>query len=94
VPVVNLRARFGFERCPRDIRARLLVIEAGGRTVGLMADEAREFVTIPEAAVQPPNASISGLSSNYIEGIATLDDRIVLILDVLDVIGIAPPAAV
>jgi purine-binding chemotaxis protein CheW len=93
VPVVNLRVRFGFERCARDIRARLLVVEAGGRTVGLMADEAREFITIPESAVQPPNASISGLSGNYIEGIATLDNRIVLILDVQDVIGVAPPAA-
>ena len=58
-----------------------------------MADEAREFITIPEAAVQPPNASISGLSGNYLEGIATLGDRIVLILDVLDVIGVAPSAA-
>jgi len=93
VPVVNLRVRFGFERAERDIRSRLLVVEAGGRTVGLLADEAREFVTIPEAAVHPPNASLSGVSGNYIEGIATLADRIVLLLDVQDVIGVAPPAA-
>jgi purine-binding chemotaxis protein CheW len=43
--------------------------------------------------VQPPNASISGLSGNYIDGIATLNNRIVLILDVQDVIGAAPKAA-
>jgi purine-binding chemotaxis protein CheW len=93
VPVVNLRVRFGFERVPRDIRTRLLVVEAGGRVVGLLADDAREFMTIPETAVQPPGASISGLSGNYLEGIATLGDRIVLILDVQDVIAGAPPAA-
>ncbi len=87
VPVVNLRVRFGFERAPRDVRTRLLVVEAAGRLVGLMADEAREFITIPEAAVQPPNAAIAGLSGNYIEGIATIGDRIVLLLDVQDVIG-------
>ena len=90
VPVVNLRVRFGFERAARDIRSRLLVVDAGGRTVGLLADEAREFVRIPEAAVQPPAASISGLSSNYIDGVATLGDRIVLLLDIEDVIGSAP----
>ena len=93
VPVVNLRVRFGFERTPRDIRSRLLVVEAGGRMVGLMADDAREFVNIPADAVQPPSAAISGLSGNYIEGIATLGDRIVLVLDVQDVIGVAPTAA-
>ncbi len=93
VPVVNLRVRFGFERAARDIRARLLVVEAGGRMVGLLADEAREFITIPENAVQPPSASISGLSGNYIEGIATIGDRIVLLLDLDDVIGTAPLVA-
>src|SRR6188472_120349 len=50
VPVVNLRVRFGFERAARDLRTRLLVVEAAGRMVGLMADEAREFITIPETA--------------------------------------------
>lgn len=87
VPVVNLRARFGFDRVARDLRSRLLVVESAGRMVGLLADEAREFVTIPETAVQPPNASITGLSGNYIEGIATIEDRLVLILDVDTVIA-------
>ena len=49
VPVINLRVRFGFERNGRDLRTRLLVVEAGGRDVGLLADEAREFVTIADA---------------------------------------------
>lgn len=93
VPVVNLRIRFGFERGARDIRARLLVIDAAGRNVGLLADDAREFVTIDEAAIQPPNVSMAGISGNYIKGVATLGDRIVLLLDLDDVIGAAPTAA-
>lgn len=93
VPVVNLRVRFGFERTARDLRWRLLVVEAGGRTVGLLADEAREFITIPASAVQPPGGAMAGVSGNYIEGIATLEGRIVLMLDVVDVIGAGPLAA-
>jgi chemotaxis signal transduction protein len=93
VPVVNLRVRFGFERAARDIRARLLVVESAGRTVGLLVDEAREFTGIPDSAIQPPNAAISGLSGHYIKGVATLGERIVLVLDVDDVIGAAPLAA-
>ena len=93
VPVVNLRARFGFERIPRDIRARLLIVESGGRMVGLLADVAREFIVIPETAVQPSGASISGLSGNYLDGIATLGDRIVLIVNIESLIDVAPSAA-
>jgi purine-binding chemotaxis protein CheW len=93
VPVMNLRVRFGFERTARDLRTRLLIVESGGRMVGLLADAAREFMVIPEAAVQPPGASISGLSGNYLEGVATLGDRIVLIVDIENLIDVAPPAA-
>ncbi|HEX4346730.1 MAG TPA: chemotaxis protein CheW, partial [Vicinamibacterales bacterium] len=34
VPAVNLRARFGFERAPYDLRTRLIVVRAADRTVG------------------------------------------------------------
>ena len=94
VPVVNLRVRFGFERTTRDVRARLLVVESSGRMVGLLADEAREFVTIAADAIRPPGTSISGLTGNYIGGIATLGERIVLVLDVDDVIDASPLAGV
>jgi purine-binding chemotaxis protein CheW len=93
VPVINLRARFGFERAPIDLRTRLLVVQVQGRRVGLMADEAREFVGIPDAAVRPPGDAIVGLSGNYLEGVATLGDRIVLILDIREVVDTLPTAA-
>ena len=86
VPVLNLRVRFGFDRAPRDLRTRLLVVQHEGRRVGLMADEAREFVSIPDSSIQPPNEGIVGLSGDYLTGVATLGERIVLILDIGEVV--------
>lgn len=86
VPVINLRARFGFERMPLDLRTRLLVVQADARRVGLLADEAREFIAIADSAVRPPNEAIGGLSGNYVEGVATLGERIVLILNIREVV--------
>jgi len=93
VPVLNLRVRFGFERITRDLRMRLLVIEVAGRTIGLLADEAREFVTMADGAIQPPSDAIGGLSGNYIDGVATLGDRIVLILNLNNVVDAVPGVA-
>ena len=90
VPVVNLRVRFGFDRVARDLRTRLLVVEVGGRTIGLLADEAREFVPIPDASIHPPSDAIGGLSGNYLDGVATIGDRIVLILNLRHVIEAVP----
>lgn len=93
VPVINLRARFGFERAPIDLRTRLLVVQNEGRRVGLMVDDAREFIAIAEGLIQPPNEAIGGLSGNYLDGVATLGDRIVLVLNIREVVETVPTAA-
>jgi purine-binding chemotaxis protein CheW len=89
IPALSLRARFGFERVAGDLRTRLIVIGASQRTVGLIVDTAREFLSIPADAVKPPPDEISGLSGHYLEGIASLGNRLVLILDVDEVLKLS-----
>jgi len=80
IPAINLRARFGFAKVPYDLRTRLIVVESGGRTVGLIVDAARDFITISTEDIKPPPESIANLSADYLEGIATLNGRVVFIL--------------
>ena len=89
IPAINLRVRFGFEKAPHDLRTRLIVINAKSRVIGLIVDSAREFIAIPSSAIQPPNEAISGLKGKYLEGIATLGERIILILSLDEVIDMA-----
>ena len=93
VPVINLRARFGFERGSVNPRSRLLVVQHGARSIGLLADEAREFITIADTAIQPPGDAIGNLSGSYLDGVATLGQRIVLILNIREVVENTPIAA-
>jgi purine-binding chemotaxis protein CheW len=87
IPAINLRQRFGFPKAPYDLRTRLIVVRAGGRTVGLIVDNAREFVPIAGETIQPPPEGIAGLSGHYLSGIATLGERLALILDIEAVIS-------
>ena len=80
VPVLNLRVRFGFEKVERDLRSRLIVTNTGTRVVGLTVDTSREFLKIPAEAIEPPPEAITGLSGRYLEGIATVGERLILIL--------------
>ena len=91
VPVLNLRARFGFERAALDLRSRLLVVHVAGRTLGLLVDSAREFAPIAAETIRPPQDALTGLNGNYLEGVAVLNDRIVLVLDLAAVIDVAEP---
>ncbi|HLM55928.1 MAG TPA: chemotaxis protein CheW [Pyrinomonadaceae bacterium] len=88
IPALSLRARFGFEKIPYDLRARLVVVSSGVRTIGLIVDTAREFVRIPAGTIEPPPEAITGLSGKYLEGIATIGGRMILVLDLEEVIDI------
>jgi purine-binding chemotaxis protein CheW len=94
IPAINLRVRFGFEKIAYDVRTRLIVINTGNRSVGLIADTAREFVLIPGNVVQPPPEGLSGLSGRYLTGIAMLGERMVLVLNAEELLnftnGISP----
>jgi purine-binding chemotaxis protein CheW len=93
VPALNLRTRFGFEKAPFDLRSRLIVVNTGARIVGMIVDTAREFLNIPAAIIEAPPEAITGLSGKYLEGIATLDGRLVLILNLDEVIDIGSQQA-
>jgi purine-binding chemotaxis protein CheW len=91
VPAVNLRSRFGFDRIPYDLRTRLIVVQTNGRQVGLIVDEGREFLKLPASAVQPPQDSLAGLSSRYVEGIASFKDRLIVVLQLDQLMNFAEP---
>jgi purine-binding chemotaxis protein CheW len=86
VPAINLRRRFGFDSKAYDLQTRLIIVTHADRAVGLIVDAAREFVTIPSDAIQPPPEGLAGTTGNYLGGIATLNGKVILILDVAEVL--------
>jgi purine-binding chemotaxis protein CheW len=90
IPSINLRIRFGFPGVPIDSRARMLVLRPKGRTAGILVDSVREFVSIPASEIQRPgdvgHAMNRGLIDRFVEGIATLGKRVVLILNLDEVL--------
>jgi purine-binding chemotaxis protein CheW len=94
VPVVNLRARFGFERAAFDLRSRLIVVQSETRLIGLVVDAAREFVAIPSDRIQPPNDGLAGMSGRYVAGVASIGDRLILILSLERILTFAAPLTV
>ena len=89
IPAMSLRARFGFPTVPYDARSRLVIVRAPGRRVGLLVDSAREFATIPADSIVPPPDGVAGLSGPYLRGLAQLGERLVLVLDVLELLDVS-----
>jgi purine-binding chemotaxis protein CheW len=92
IPAVNLRTRFGFSRIAYDLRTRLIVVEADGRMVGLIVDAAREFTTLAGSEIKPPPDAIANLNGDYLEGIANINGRVILVLKLEELLKIADEA--
>src|SRR5262245_35778074 len=88
IPAVDLRSRFGFEEQERTNRTRLVVTNWNCRVVGVIVDSSREFLSIPKDAVQSPPATMTGLSGKYLKGIVTMGDRIILIVNLDELINV------
>jgi chemotaxis signal transduction protein len=70
-----------------DLRTRLIVVGHGDRVVGLIVDSAREFVKISPDSIQPPPEAMGGTSGHYLAGIATTAEKVILIIDVGEVLS-------
>ena len=86
IPAVSLRARFGFPRVAHDVRSRLVIVRAHGRTVGLIVDSAREFASIAPDDIKPLPEGIGGTSGRYVRGIAQKGERLLLIVDIRELL--------
>lgn len=87
IPVVDLRLRFGLAPAPRTLDSRVIVVRDGARTVGLLADSAREVVRIaPEAFEQPPEV-VAAQSHGFVSQVAQAGKRLVMRIDFAKVIG-------
>jgi purine-binding chemotaxis protein CheW len=91
VPAINLRSRFGFERIAYDLRTRLIVVQSNGRQIGLIVDDGREFLKLPADAIQPPQESLAGMSGRYVAGIASVSERLVLVLQLDQLMNFPEP---
>ncbi len=81
IPVVDSRKRFGLAEGERNSDNRIVVASIGGQDIGMVVDAVSEVLRIPMDAIEPPSSLITSQDSDYIRGIAKVEDRLVILLD-------------
>ena len=81
IPVINLRERFGLPSKEADKDTRIVVVEIQNKILGIMVDAVSEVLRIPASTIEPPPDIVTGVDAEYIEGIAKLPERLLILLD-------------
>jgi purine-binding chemotaxis protein CheW len=66
---------------PKDVKARVMVLEALGEGVGLMVDEVLEVLRCDDAALQAPRNVLDSGAGGFLASVLDLEGRLVLVLD-------------
>lgn len=80
VPVVNIRRRFRIEERTVDLNDHIIIAVTPKREVGIIVDEVLGVIECPEERIVMSGDVLSGME--YIEGMAKLEDGMVLIHDI------------
>ncbi len=82
VPVVNLRRRFELPVIATNPETRTLILNVGGEWIGVVVDSVTAVVPFDPAAVAAPPRLFRGLAGEYLKGIVRREDKLVIYLDV------------
>jgi len=96
VPIVDLRCRFGegvTESTPLHI---VIIVQIGGRQVGLIGDRVLDIVSVDAAEIQPVPRTAQGATTDFLSGLVSHDNTMIALIDLpnlLSVQDIGDPAA-
>ncbi len=82
IPIIDVRKRFGMEVLEYHERTCVLVVDIKGTSIGLVVDEVRDVLHIPQSQIEPPPKVSSKPESRFINGLGKTDDEVKILIDV------------
>lgn len=87
IPIINLRKLFGIDPRPSDEETRTIVVNVGARTMGCTVDSVSQVMRIPPESIHAAPDSITPEGTAYVTGFAKLDGRLLILLDIDELLG-------
>lgn len=64
-----------------------MLTESDGESIGVIVDSVSSVLRISEDSIEPPASVIAGDEIDYIQGIAKVDDSLIVLLDLTRIIS-------
>ena len=93
VPIIDLRQRFGLPRSDYGPTTVVIVLkvtgESGERTMGVVVDGVSDVYNVGAEQAKPPPDFGSVVDTEFVKGLATVGDKMVILLDIDNLINVA-----
>jgi purine-binding chemotaxis protein CheW len=88
LPVIDLRKRLSIQVTEETKETRVVVVNMSGMKVGMIVDGVSEVLTVSDDIIEPPPSMFNTIDTQYITGIARLEGRLIILLDLVEVLSV------
>ncbi len=82
VPIVDLRIRFDLGEPTYDQFTVVIILNIGRRVVGMVVDGVSDVIQLKSDEIKPAPEFASMLDTRYIQGLATVQARMIILIDI------------
>lgn len=94
IPVLDLIKHFGFQRASDNGYRRIMLVDVDGESIGVAVDSVSSVLWISPSQIEPPAEVVVGPHIDYIQGIAKVDDGLIVLVDLSRIISDAEKKAI
>jgi purine-binding chemotaxis protein CheW len=82
VPIIDMRLKFNLGQVEYNQFTVVIILNINGRIVGLVVDGVSDVIALGGEQVRPAPEFGSVLDTAYIDGLATLEGRMIIVVDI------------
>src|SRR5512135_3828155 len=82
VPIVDMRIKFHLGKVEYDQFTVVIILNVAHRVVGIVVDGVSDLIALTPDQIKPSPEFSSTLDTQYITGLGTVDDRMIIVVDI------------
>jgi len=87
LPVIDLRLRFGLAEGELTEESRIMVLNVGSRTIGIVVDAVSEVLRVSGDQISEAPPTVASMGNEYMTGLVRLEEHLLILLDVDKLFG-------
>ncbi|WP_036302894.1 chemotaxis protein CheW [Methylotenera sp. L2L1] len=82
VPIVDLRIKFNLGKIEYNEFTVVIILNLHGRVVGIVVDGVSDVIALKEEQIRDVPSLVTSIDTKYIVGLATLEQRMLILVDI------------